>query len=56
MNEDTETKPALSAFDLIDDPFIGVLMKRDGVEPDELRRLIERVRRRRRQHGADLAA
>lgn len=38
--------PQPSLRELLDDPVIHVLMARDGVHPDEVRRLMEEVRRR----------
>lgn len=55
MTQKVQPQPALSAFDLIDDPLVGLMMERDGVRPEDLRGLIERVQRR-LSRRTDLAA
>ncbi len=42
----------LSLDELIDDPLVRLVMRRDGVTPEALRRLLESVRARRRSADA----
>lgn len=56
MTQQTESTRSPSVDELIEDPLVGLLMARDGVEPETLRRLIARVRDRRRVRQVGLAA
>lgn len=48
MTLQTDPCSGLTAEELIGDPLIGLVMARDGVLPDDLRRLLARVRDHRR--------
>ncbi len=42
----THCIPALTLDDLLSDPLVRLVMDRDGVEPDSVRRLMDGVSRR----------